>query len=95
MPNCYLISILDEILQLIFYELHDPTPFTLLCRRLHQFSKDPYARAHYFLNRYGPAQAVFEALGHGKVVNERVLDVCVFTSFLIAFLVAVKRAHFS
>ncbi|KAF8827589.1 hypothetical protein HHX47_DHR4000120 [Lentinula edodes] len=63
----------DEILQLIFYELHDPTPFTLLCRRLHQFSKDPYARAHYFLNRYGPAQAVFEALGHGKIVNERIL----------------------
>ncbi|KAE9395085.1 hypothetical protein BT96DRAFT_923108 [Gymnopus androsaceus JB14] len=65
----------DEILQLIFYELHDPTPFVLLSKRLYKFSQDPYTRAHYFLNRYGPSTAVFEALGRGKIVNERVLDI--------------------
>ncbi|KAJ3894288.1 hypothetical protein GG344DRAFT_86643 [Lentinula edodes] len=85
----------DEILQLIFYELHDPTPFTLLCRRLHQFSKDPYARAHYFLNRYGPAQAVFEALGHGKVVNERVLDILMTSgAHLSRYLVQIAIHHY-
>ncbi|KAJ3854460.1 hypothetical protein EV368DRAFT_36733 [Lentinula lateritia] len=95
MPNCYLISIVDEILQLIFYELHDPTPFTLLCRRLHQFSKDAYARAHYFLNRYGPAQAVFEALGHGKVVNERVLDILMTSgAHLSRYLVQIAIHHY-
>ncbi|KAF9077828.1 hypothetical protein BDP27DRAFT_1379534 [Rhodocollybia butyracea] len=68
-------NLCDEILQLIFYELHDPMPFILLSKRLYNFSQDPYARAHYFLNRYGPAQAVFEALGRGKVLDEKVLDI--------------------
>ncbi|KAJ3791217.1 hypothetical protein GGU10DRAFT_338191 [Lentinula aff. detonsa] len=85
----------DEILQLIFYELHDPTPFTLLSKRLYQFSQDPYARAHYFLNRYGPAQAVFEALGRGKVVNERVLDILMTSgAHLSRYLVQIAIHHY-
>ncbi|KAJ4482055.1 hypothetical protein J3R30DRAFT_2117499 [Lentinula aciculospora] len=85
----------DEILQLVFYELHDPTPFTLLCKRLHHFSQDPYARAHYFLNRYGPAQAVFEALGRGKVVNERVLDILMTSgAHLSRYLVQIAIHHY-
>jgi len=65
----------DEILTLIFYELHDPTPFVQLSKRLYNFSQDACVRAHYFLTRYGPAQAMYHALGRGKVINKGVLDV--------------------
>jgi len=70
-----LTSIADEILQLIFYELTDPSPLTFVSRRLHHFSQDPYVRAHYFLIHYGPIEAMYHALGRGRVLNDRVLDV--------------------
>jgi hypothetical protein len=74
----------DEVVQLIFYELIDPSSLTLVCKRFHRFSQDPYVRAHYFLSRYGPTEAMFYALGRGKVITERVLDVrgCLFVSAL-------------
>jgi hypothetical protein len=65
----------DEILQLIFFQLNDPGPFTLISKRFYQFSQDPYIRAHYFLTRYGEIQAMFWALGRGKIITDRVLDV--------------------
>ncbi|KAG5221334.1 terpene cyclase [Salix suchowensis] len=65
----------DEILQLVFYELNDPTPLTLVSKRFHNFSQDNFIRAHYFLARYGETQALFYALGRGRMLNERVLDV--------------------
>lgn len=65
----------DEILQLIYYELPDPSPLTLVSRRLHTFSQDPYVRARYFLTHYGPTEAMYYALGRGKVLTERVIDV--------------------
>ncbi|PPQ69611.1 hypothetical protein CVT24_001367 [Panaeolus cyanescens] len=64
----------DEILQLIFYELPDPSPLTIVSRRFYAFSQDPYVRATYFLMHYGSAEALFYALGRGKVLTERVLD---------------------
>lgn len=68
----------DEVLQLVFYELTDPGPLTLVSRRFHTFSQDPYIRANYFLIYYGPIEAMYYALGRGKLLNERVLDVRVF-----------------
>ena len=65
----------DEVLQLIFYELADPSPLTLVSRRFHRFSQDSYVRAHYFLNHYGSVEAMFYALGRGRILDERVLDV--------------------
>jgi hypothetical protein len=67
--------IADEILQLIFYELTDPSPLTFVSRRFRHFSQDPYVRAHYFLIHYGPVEAMYHALGRGKVLTDRVLDV--------------------
>ncbi|KAF4590146.1 hypothetical protein EYR38_009444 [Pleurotus pulmonarius] len=64
----------DEILQLVFYELNDPTPLTLVSKRFHHFSQDNFIRAHYFLARYGETQALFYALGRGRILNERVLN---------------------
>ncbi|KAG5648430.1 hypothetical protein DXG03_005004 [Asterophora parasitica] len=64
----------DEVVQLIFYELVDPGPLTLVSTRFHRFSQDPYVRAHYFLTHYGPTEAMFYALGRGKILTERVLD---------------------
>ncbi|TFK64618.1 hypothetical protein BDN72DRAFT_254986 [Pluteus cervinus] len=65
----------DEVLQLIFYELPDPTALTLTSKRFHTFSQDPYVRAHYFLTRYGHIQAMYFAFGRGKLLTERVLDI--------------------
>lgn len=65
----------DEILQLILNELNHPATFALLSKRHHQFTQDPYVRATYFLARYGRIQALYWALGRGKLMNERVLDV--------------------
>jgi hypothetical protein len=67
----------DEVLQLIFFELNDPTHFILVSKRFYKFSQVPYVRAHYFLARYGPIQAMFWALGRGKIITERVIDVSV------------------
>jgi hypothetical protein len=80
-PTCHYRSLTncfssDEVLQLIFYEMIDPTPLTLVSKRFHRFSQDPYVRAHYFLARYGPIEAMFHALGRPKVLDKQVLDVC-------------------
>jgi len=48
---------------------------TLVSRRFYRLSQDTYVRAHYFLNHYGPVEAMFYALGRGKILNECVLDV--------------------
>jgi len=66
---------IDEIIQLIFFELNDPSHLILASKRFLHFSQDPYVRAHYFLSRYGHIQAMYWALGRGKIINERVLDV--------------------
>ncbi|KIK52027.1 hypothetical protein GYMLUDRAFT_50095 [Collybiopsis luxurians FD-317 M1] len=88
-------TLCDEILQLIFSSLHDPTPFTLLSKRLYDFSQDPYARAQYFLNRYGRAQAIYEALGKGKVVNEKVLDILISSGAHISrYLIQIAMHHY-
>ena len=47
----------------------------MVSQRLRRFSQDPYVRAHYFLNHYGPVQAVYHAMGRGRLLTERVLDV--------------------
>ncbi|KAG6837627.1 hypothetical protein H0H93_006148 [Arthromyces matolae] len=64
----------DEVIQIIFYELLDPGPLAHVNKRFYQFSRDPYVRAHYFLAHYGTTEAMFYALGRGKVLDERVLD---------------------
>ena len=66
---------LDEIIELIIYELDDPTALTLTSKRFLRVSQDPYVRAHYFLTRYGHMDAMFWALGRGKLLNEKVIDV--------------------
>ncbi|KAI5986146.1 hypothetical protein EDD15DRAFT_2389952 [Pisolithus albus] len=65
----------DEVIALIIHELEDPTALTLVCKRFHQVSRDPYVRAHYFLTRYGRINAMFWALGRGKLLNEVVIDI--------------------
>ena len=67
--------LIDEILQIILNELDDPSNLSLTSKRLHAFTQDPYVRAHYFLSRYGRPQPLYWALGRGRLLNERVLDV--------------------
>ncbi|PFH54082.1 hypothetical protein AMATHDRAFT_53891 [Amanita thiersii Skay4041] len=85
----------DEILQLIFYELNDPTPLTLASRRFFTFSQDPYVRAHYFLARYGPVEAFYFAFARGRLVTERVLDILVASgAHMSRYLVQIAMHHY-
>ena len=65
----------DEILQIVINELDDPTSFSLISKQYYAFTQDPYVRASYFLSRHGPIQALYWALGRGRLMNERVIDV--------------------
>ncbi|KAF5382555.1 hypothetical protein D9615_002846 [Tricholomella constricta] len=85
----------DEVIQLIFYELVDPGPLTLVSKRFHRFSQDPYVRAHYFLTHYGPTEAMFYALGRGKILTERVLDILLTSgAHLSRYLIQVSMHHY-
>lgn len=48
---------------------------TAVSKRFNEVSRDPYVRAHYFLTRHGHLNAMYWALGRGRVINERVIDV--------------------
>ncbi|KAI0372164.1 hypothetical protein BV20DRAFT_1050929 [Pilatotrama ljubarskyi] len=85
----------DEILQIILNELHNPVAFTLISRRHHQFAQDPYVRASYFLARYGRIQALYWALGRGKLLNERVIDILLSSgAHLSRYLVQCAMHHY-
>ncbi|KNZ73051.1 hypothetical protein J132_01436 [Termitomyces sp. J132] len=82
-------------MQAIFYELPDPGPLTHVNKRFYRFSREPYVRAHYFLTHYGPAEAMFHALGRGKVLDERVLDILLISgAHLSRYLVQVSMHHY-
>ncbi|KAF9242591.1 hypothetical protein BU15DRAFT_86781 [Melanogaster broomeanus] len=85
----------DEIIQLIIYELNDPTALTLTSKRFLRVSKDPYVRAHYFLHRFGHMDAMFWALGRGKVLNEKVIDILVSSgAYVSRYLIQVAIHHY-
>ncbi|KAJ7505323.1 hypothetical protein B0H11DRAFT_415511 [Mycena galericulata] len=85
----------DEVLQLVFYDLDDPTPLTRTNRRFLVFSQDPYVRAHYFLARYSRLQALYFALARGKLLTPRVLDILLASgAHLSRYLVQVAFHHF-
>ncbi|KAH9950579.1 hypothetical protein B0H21DRAFT_722324 [Amylocystis lapponica] len=65
----------DEVIQLVLNEISNPTSFSLVSKRFYEFTQDPYVRASYFLARYGRIQALYWALGRGKLMNERVINV--------------------
>ncbi|EIW59522.1 uncharacterized protein TRAVEDRAFT_28653 [Trametes versicolor FP-101664 SS1] len=85
----------DEVLQLILNELSNPVAFTLISKRHHEFSKDPYVRASYFLARSGRIQALYWALGRGKLLNERVIDILLSSgAHLSRYLVQCAMHHY-
>ncbi|CAK5284190.1 unnamed protein product [Mycena citricolor] len=85
----------DEVLQLIFFELADPTAFAATARRFHSFSQEPYVRAQYFITRYGPLQALYFALGRGRLLTRRVLDIFLTSGVhLSRYLVQVAFHHY-
>ncbi|KAH9065316.1 hypothetical protein EDB87DRAFT_1595164 [Lactarius vividus] len=85
----------DEVLQIIFNEIDHPTSFVLVCRRFNALSRDPYVRARYFLARYGSVQALYWALGRGKLITEQVLDVLLSSgAHLSRYLVQVAVHHY-
>ncbi|KAH7885344.1 hypothetical protein F5I97DRAFT_1884682 [Phlebopus sp. FC_14] len=85
----------DEIIELILYELNDPTALTLTSKRFLRVSQDPYVRAHYFLARFGRMDAMFWALGRGKVLDERVIDILVSSgAYISRYLVQVAIHHY-
>ena len=62
-------------MQLILNELDDPTTLSLISKRFYTFTQDPYVRSSYFLCRYGRIQALYWALGRGRLMNAKVIDV--------------------
>ncbi|KIP08106.1 hypothetical protein PHLGIDRAFT_127240 [Phlebiopsis gigantea 11061_1 CR5-6] len=64
----------NEIIQLVLNELDDPTNFSLTSKYVYAFTQDPYVRSSYFLSRYGRIQALYWALGRGRLMNARVID---------------------
>ncbi|KAI0754973.1 hypothetical protein C8Q80DRAFT_401725 [Daedaleopsis nitida] len=85
----------DEILQLILNELNNPATFALLSKRHYEFTQDPYVRATYFLARYGRVQALYWAMGRGKLMNERVLDILLGSgAHLSRYLVQLAMHHY-
>ncbi|CAA7261575.1 unnamed protein product [Cyclocybe aegerita] len=85
----------DEILQLIFCELTEPGPLTQVSQHFHRFSQDPYVRAHYFLTHYGPVEAMYYALGRGRILTERVLDILLTSgAHLSRYLVQIAIHHY-
>ncbi|KAH6912697.1 hypothetical protein BKA70DRAFT_1559177 [Coprinopsis sp. MPI-PUGE-AT-0042] len=85
----------DEVIQLVFDELTDPGPLTMTSRRFYEFSKAAYVRAHYFLVHYGPAEAMFYALGRGKVLTEQVIDILLSSgAHLSRYLVQIAMHHY-
>ncbi|KAF9220958.1 hypothetical protein BS17DRAFT_786268 [Gyrodon lividus] len=85
----------DEIVELIIYELNDPTALSLTSKRLLRVSRDPYVRAHYFLHRFGHMDAMFWALGRGKVLNEKVIDILVSSgAYVSRYLLQVAIHHY-
>ncbi|KAI0051401.1 hypothetical protein FA95DRAFT_1602653 [Auriscalpium vulgare] len=85
----------DELIQLIFNELNDPSSLSSVSKRYYHFSQDPYVRAHYFIARYGNIQAFYGILGRGKLVNERVIDILLSSgAHLSRYLVQVAVHHY-
>jgi len=70
-------SIPDEIIQIILNSLDDPTSFSLISRRYYAISRDPYVRSSYFLARHGRTYALYYAMGRGKLLNEKVIDIMI------------------
>lgn len=81
----------DEILQIILNELDDPTNFSLVNKTVYAFTQDPYVRATYFMMRYGKVQALYWALGRGKLVNKAVVDVSIVLFSLITLYTLVSN----
>ncbi|KAG0694532.1 hypothetical protein DFH29DRAFT_985243 [Suillus ampliporus] len=85
----------DEVIELIFYELDDPTALILTSKHFHNVSQDPYVRAHYFLNRYGRMDAMFWALGRGKIMTDKVIDILISSgAYVSRYLVQVAIHHY-
>ncbi|THH01557.1 hypothetical protein EW026_g1174 [Hermanssonia centrifuga] len=85
----------DEIVQIILNELDDPTNFSLASKRFYAFTQDPYIRACYFLSRYGRIQALYWALGRGRLMNEKVIDTLLSSgAHLSRYLVQCAMHHF-
>ncbi|KAN0087454.1 hypothetical protein V8E55_006075 [Tylopilus felleus] len=85
----------DDIIHLIIYELNDPTALTLTSKRFLSISRDPYVRAHYFLHRYGHMDAMYWALGRGRVLNDKVIDILVSSgAYVSRYIIQVAIHHY-
>ncbi|TRM60670.1 hypothetical protein BD626DRAFT_435548 [Schizophyllum amplum] len=87
-------SLSDEVVQLIFYGLEEPAGFSVTSRRYHALSTDPYVRANYFIARHGSQEALFHALGRGRLLTERVLDVLFGLAHVSRYIVQVAIHHY-
>ncbi|CAG8577475.1 28654_t:CDS:1 [Dentiscutata erythropus] len=75
----------NELLFKIFTYLHRPAAFSLTCRTLHCVTKDPHARAAYFLRKYGPRLAIFYAIrNHAKIVTKETAEAMISSGAIVS-----------
>ncbi|EIN12632.1 hypothetical protein PUNSTDRAFT_97433 [Punctularia strigosozonata HHB-11173 SS5] len=85
----------NEILQLVFFELDDPTPLIACSRRYLTFSQDPWIRASYFLSRYGRIQAFYYAFSRGRILTPAVIDVMLSSGALLSrYMIQLATHHY-
>ncbi|KAF7314454.1 hypothetical protein MKEN_00918200 [Mycena kentingensis (nom. inval.)] len=65
----------EELIHLVVFELEDPTAFSCTTKRIHRILTQPWVRASFFLVRHGKDQALYHALGRGRLLSPRVLDI--------------------
>ncbi|CAG8541827.1 10949_t:CDS:1 [Ambispora gerdemannii] len=74
-----------ELLLKIFTFLDRPQAFSLSCRKLHYITKDPHARADYFLRKYGPRLAIFYSIkNHAKIVNKATAEALISSGAIVS-----------
>nr|GAT60281.1 predicted protein [Mycena chlorophos] len=85
----------EEVIQLLIFSLHDPSAFSAVNTRLHRIARTPWVVAQYFMQRHGKIEALFHALGRGRLLSPEVLNILLASGAVLSrYLVQVAFHHF-
>ncbi|KAF7299024.1 hypothetical protein MIND_00850700 [Mycena indigotica] len=94
-PNAFFNSCPEEILQLLLFSLSDPSAFSQVNRRINSVSRIPWVVAQYFIIRHGKNEALYHALGRGRLLCPSVLNILLTSGAVISrYLVQVAFHHY-
>ncbi|KAJ7069787.1 hypothetical protein C8F01DRAFT_1113994 [Mycena amicta] len=94
-PPPFFDSCPTEIIQLIICALPDPNSFSQTNKRIHAISHTNSVIAQYFVMRHGKVQALYHALGRGRLLSPSVLDILLASGAVMSrYLVQVAFHHY-